>query len=71
MLEHHRNAIHNRIVAATTKTMQPCVRGFVRTSDNGLMAHRANKNIEQGKGKNGARHGKSLVLSLPFTMSTA
>src|SRR5580658_2129312 len=63
LLQHHRNAIHNRIVAATTMTMQPCVRGIVRTRGDGPMAYRANKNIEQSRGKNGARHAKSLDLS--------
>ncbi len=59
MLDHHRNAILNRIVAATASAMQPRVRGFIGASDERLMAYRANKDVEQSLRKN-RRHGLSL-----------
>ena len=59
MLDHHRNAILNRIVAATASATQPRVRGLVGAGDERLMAHRANKDVEQSLRKN-RRHGLSL-----------
>ena len=55
ILEHHGNAILNRIVAATTTAMQPCVRGFVRADGKRVMAYRANQDFEQGLGKHRPR----------------
>lgn len=60
LLQHHGNAIQNRVVAATTGAVQPRVRGIVWTGGDGLMAHRAHKNVEQTLRKNRARHAQSL-----------
>jgi hypothetical protein len=57
VLEHDRNAILHRIIAATTMAMQPSVHSAVRTGRDRMMAHRANKDLEQGLGKHGADHG--------------
>jgi len=46
MLEHHRNAIVHRIVAATTIAVQPRVGVTVWTGGKRLMAYRANNNPE-------------------------
>jgi hypothetical protein len=59
MLDHYWNAILNRIVAAAASAMQPRVRGLVGAGDERLMAHRANKDVEQSLRKN-RRHGLSL-----------
>jgi hypothetical protein len=56
MLDHYRNAILNRIVAATASAMQP---RLVGPCDERLMAHRTNKDVEQSLRKN-RRHGLSL-----------
>jgi hypothetical protein len=63
LLEHHRNAIQDRVVAGTTSALQPCVQSIVWTGGDGLMAYRAHKNIEQSLGKNSARHAESLAPS--------
>ena len=59
LLEHHGNAIQDRVVAATTGAMQPCVQSIVWTGGHRLMAYRAHQNVEQSLRKN-RRHAMSL-----------
>jgi hypothetical protein len=59
MLEHNGNAILYRVVTATPGAMQPCMRGLSGTCSHGLMADRANQDLEQSLRKN-RRHSKSL-----------
>jgi hypothetical protein len=60
MLEHHRDAILNRVVAATPIAMQPCVPDGLRTGSHRVMAHRANKDSKQGLGEHLAGHFSSV-----------
>ncbi len=64
LLEHYGNAIQDRVVAATSSAVQPCVRSIVRTGGDGLVAYRAHQNVEQCLRKNRARHAESLDPSL-------
>jgi hypothetical protein len=43
MLEHHRDAVLNRIVAAAPTAVQPGVRGNVWTGCDRVMTYRANE----------------------------
>ena len=61
VLEHDGNAILDRIVAATATAIQPLMRSIVWTGDDGRMAYRANKDLEQNLGENGVRHSMSLA----------
>jgi hypothetical protein len=60
ILEHHRNAVLNRVVAATTIAMQPCMRGAIRTDGKRVVAYRANQDFEQSLGEHRAHHLMSL-----------
>ena len=64
IFKHYRNAILNRIVAATTIAMQPCMQGAVGTCGERVVAHRANEDFEQNLGKHWARPPQSLDQSL-------
>jgi hypothetical protein len=55
ILQHNGNAILNRVVAATTTAMQPCLRGFFGTDGKRVMAYRANQDFEQSLGKHRLR----------------
>ena len=60
MLEHDRNAILNRVIAATTIAMEPGVRGAFWASSDRVMAYRTNQEPEQGLGEHLAGHALSL-----------
>jgi hypothetical protein len=51
IFEHYRNAILNRIVAATTSAMQPYVQGAAGTRGERVMAYGTNQDFEQSLGK--------------------
>lgn len=59
MLQHHRDAILNWVVAPTTTAMQPCVPVNLWTGSDRVMAYRANKDLEQRLGEH---LGHSLSL---------
>jgi hypothetical protein len=56
ILEHYRNTIFDRIVAATAIAMQPGVRGAVWPGSERRMAYGADKDLEQGLGNEEALH---------------
>jgi hypothetical protein len=64
ILEHHRDAILHRVVAPTTRAMQPRRRGILRACRDGIVAHGANKDREQSLGENRAGHVLSLDRSV-------
>lgn len=82
IFEHYRNAILNRIVAATTIAMQPCVQGAAGTRRERVMAYGANQEFEQSLGKHrgaASQEFRPVVAggfaphqqARPFTMSAA
>jgi hypothetical protein len=66
MLEHDRNAVLHRIVAAATCAMKPGVGAIAGPGGKRLMTYRASEKLEQCLGKR-RRH---LMILDPFTMNT-
>jgi hypothetical protein len=67
MFKHHRDAVLNRVIAATTSAMKPQVGVAMGASGERMMTYRANKNLEQCLRKC-RRH--AMILD-PFTINAA